>query len=263
LTINLSVCIEMIFADRPFEERIGCVAEAGLPAIEFWDWPDKDIARIDELCQRYGLQVAAFVMEPRGRLVHAEEPDQLREAVQRSIDAARALGCRNLIALVGRESPGLSRAEQHENVVRGLSEVAPLAEAAGVTLLVEPLNVLVDHAGFFLSSSQEAFQIVEEVGSANVKVLFDLYHQQVSEGNLTANIVAHLDRVGHIHAADVPGRHQPGTGEINYANVLRQVSQAGYSGYLGLEFQPSGDSFHSLQAITEIVDQVNRQEHGS
>lgn len=259
--IRLSVCIEMIFADRPFEERMDCVAEAGLGAFEFWDWPDKDINLINERRQLHDLEVAAFIMEPRGSLVNANAPAELKKDVNRSIAIAQILGCRNLIVLVGRESSGLSRQEQHDNIVRGLKQVAPLAEDAGVTLLLEPLNVIVDHAGFYLSSSQEAFQIVEEVDSPNVKVLFDIYHQQISEGNLIANITQHLDRIGYLHAADVPGRHEPGTGEVNYANVLRQVSEAGYNGYVGLEYQPSGDSYQSLEAITEIVAAVNREEH--
>jgi hydroxypyruvate isomerase len=259
--IQLSVCIEMIFADRPFEERIDCVAQAGLGAFEFWDWPAKDIERINERRQLHNLEVAAFIMEPRGRLVNAEAQAELRQGVSRSIATAQILECRNLIVLVGRVSPALSRQEQHNNIVRGLKQVAPLAEDAGVTLLIEPLNVTVDHAGFYLSSSQEAFQMAEEVGSPNVKVLFDIYHQQISEGNLIANITGHLDRIGYLHAADVPGRHEPGTGEINYANVMRQVSQAGYNGYVGLEYRPGGDSFQSLRTITEVAATVNRKEH--
>jgi hydroxypyruvate isomerase len=258
--IKLSVCVEMIFADRPFKERVDRVAEAGLGAFEFWDWPAKDINLINERRQFHNLEVAAFIMEPRGRLVHADASAELKEGVSRSIAIAQILGCRNLIVLVGRELPALSRQEQHDNIVHGLKHVAPLAEDAGVTLLIEPLNVIVDHAGFYLSSSQEVFQIVEEVGSPNVKVLFDVYHQQISEGNLIANITEHLDLIGYLHVADVPGRHEPGTGEINYANVMQQVNEAGYNGYVGLEYQPASDSFQSLRAITEIAIEVNRKE---
>jgi len=261
--MKLSACIEMLFADKPFEERIECVAKGGLGAFEFWDWPSKDIQLINQSRLRHNLEVAAFVMEPRGRLVHEVAPVKLREDVKHSIAAAQVLDCWNLIVLVGRESPALSRQEQHDNIVLGLRQAVPLAEDAGVTLLLEPLNVIVDHAGFYLSSSQEAFQIVEEVGSPNVKVLFDIYHQQISEGNLIANITAHLDMIGYLHAADVPGRHEPGTGEINFANVLRQVREAGYWGYVGLEYQPSGDSYQSLKTITEIEAAVNAEEHWS
>lgn len=258
--IKLSVCIETIFADRPFEERIDCVAEAGLGAFEFWDWPSKDINLINKRRQLRNLEVAAFITEPRGRLVNADAEAELKQGVSRSIAVAQILECRNLIVLVGRESSALSRQEQHDNIVRGLKQVAPLAEEAGVILLIEPLNVIVDHVGFYLSSSQEAFQIIGEVNSPNVKVLYDIYHQQISEGNLIANIIKHLDLIGYLHVADVPGRHEPGTGEINYANVIRQVSKAGYSGYVGLEYWPSGDPYQSLKTITDIVDAVNQEE---
>lgn len=260
MTIQLSVCIEMIFTHQPFLERIDSVAQAGLSAFEFWDWPSKDVNQINERRQRHSLDVAAFVMEPRGGLVRADSPAELRDGVVRSLATAQMLDCRNLIVLVGREVPQVPRQEQHDNILRGLKQVAPLAEKAGVTLLIEPLNVIVDHTGFYLSSSREAFEIVREVGSPNVKVLFDIYHQQVSEGNLIANITEHLDLIGYLHAADVPGRHEPGTGEINYASLLRQVSQAGYKGFLGLEYRPSADSFQSMKAIADIVAMVNRKE---
>jgi hydroxypyruvate isomerase len=259
MTIHLSVCVEMIFTHQPFLQRIDSVAQAGLSAFEFWDWPTKDVDQINERRQRHNLDVAAFIMEPRGSLVHADSSAELRDGVIRSLVTAQTLDCRNLIVLVGREMSQLSRRAQHDNIVRGLKQVAPLAEEAGVTLLIEPLNVIVDHRGFYLSSSQEAFEIVQEVGSSNVKVLFDIYHQQISEGNLIVNLTKHLDLIGYLHAADVPGRHEPGTGEINYANLLRRVSQAGYEGFLGLEYRPSVDSFHSLKAIADIVAMVNRE----
>jgi hydroxypyruvate isomerase len=263
VSIQLSVCIEMIFTHQPFLERIDSVAQAGLSAFEFWDWPTKDVDRINERRQCHNLDVAAFIMEPRGSLVHADSPAELQDGVVRSLVTAQMLDCRNLIVLVGREIPQLSRQAQHHSIVRGLKQVAPLAEEAGVTLLIEPLNVIVDHEGFYLSSSREAFEIVQEVGSPNVKVLFDIYHQQVSEGNLIANITEHLDLIGYLHAADVPGRHEPGTGEINYANLLQQVSQAGYEGFLGLEYRPSVDSFQSIKAIADIVALVNRKERSA
>lgn len=263
MTIQLSVCIEMIFAHQPFLERIDSVAQAGLGAFEFWDWPAKDVDQINERRRRHNLDVAAFIMEPRGSLVHNDARAELQDGVVRSLATAKMLDCRNLIVLVGRQVPDICRQEQHDNILRGLKQIAPLAEEAGVILLIEPLNVIVDHAGFYLSSSREAFEIVQEVGSPNIKVLFDIYHQQVSEGNLIANITEHLDLIGYLHVADVPGRHEPGTGEINYANLLRQVSQAGYEGFLGLEYRPSDDSFQSLEAIAGIVAMINRKEQSA
>jgi hydroxypyruvate isomerase len=250
----------MVFADRPFEERLASVARAGIGAIEYWTLPDKDIGLIDEQRRRHNLKVAAFGLHPWGGLVRDVPAAEMRDAAARSIGVARRLGCPNLLGLVGREVPGLSRQEMHDNIVRNMQVAAPMAEDAGITLLVEPLNVAVDHPGFYLSSSQEALQIVEEVGGPYVKMLYDLYHMQISEGNLTATIIANLDRIGHFHLADVPGRHEPGTGEINFAYILRRIDKGGYGGYVGLEYKPSGDAFESLGPITDMVAAINREE---
>ncbi len=134
-------------------------------------------------------------------------------------------------------------------IVAALRAGAPLCEDAGVTMVLEPLNVLVDHAGYYLVTSAEGFQIVDEVGSPAVKLLYDVYHQQITEGNLIATITANVGRIGHLHVADVPGRHEPGTGEINYRNVLRAVEAAGYAGYVGLEYQPQADPAATLATV--------------
>ncbi len=142
-------------------------------------------------------------------------------------------------------------------MVACLKTAAPLAEEAGVTLVLEPLNILVDHPGYFLTSSREGFEIVEQVGSPAVKLLYDIYHQQVTEGNLIATITSHIDLIGHFHAADVPGRHEPGTGEINYANVLAAIDEAGYEGFIGLEYAPTVATAESLQAVLSMREEIN------
>ena len=113
--------------------------------------------------------------------------------------------------------------------------------------MVEPLNILVNHRGYFLSQSKEAFQIIDEVGSSNVKILFDIYHQQISEGNLIANITANIDKIGHFHVADNPGRHEPGTGEINYTNVFAAIRKTGFDGFVGMEMWPVGDHAEAVR----------------
>ena len=110
-----------------------------------------------------------------------------------------------------------------------------------MTLSIETLNVLVDHKGYYLATSEEGFRMVDAVGSPRVRLLFDIYHQQITEGNLIANITANLGKISHFHLADVPGRHQPGTGEINYLNVFRAIAAKGYTGFLGLEMWPTVD----------------------
>jgi hydroxypyruvate isomerase len=146
--------------------------------------------------------------------------------------------------------PQLSAEEKYENVLAGLKTIAPLAEKAGVTLVLEPLNIYVDHPGYYLHGSALGFDLIRAVDSPNIRLLYDIYHMQVMEGNLITSLTHNLDVIGHIHVADVPGRHQPGTGEINYANVFKALKEAGYEKYIGLEFAPT---VASEQAAAEAL----------
>ncbi len=135
----------------------------------------------------------------------------------------------------GNEIAGVPRAEQHARVVAALRAAAPLAEAAGIQLVLEPLNILVNHMGYYLTTTAESVAVIEEVGSPMVKVLYDVYHQQITEGNLINNIRANIGHIGHIHVGDVPGRKQPGTGEINYKNVFKAIRDTGFTGFVVFE----------------------------
>ena len=275
--LQMSVCIELIFADRDFPARIDAVADAGLPAFEFWGWEDKDIASIAESKEAHGLEVAALSVSPQVNLLEGDSIPDFLNAIRESCQVAHQLGCKRLMAhahdvpwaagqpwysCLGDDTEKARRRMQHDNIVRAFKQAAPIADAEGVTLLVEPLNTLMDHSGYFIGSSQEGFSIVREVDSPSVRLLFDVYHMQIGEGNLISNLTEHIDLVGHLHVADVPGRHEPGTGEISFLNVLSAAKRVGYDGYVGLEYIPSGDSMASLHLIRQIVDQVNRRGEG-
>lgn len=161
----------------------------------------------------------------------------------------------SLIMTTGQARNDITRYKQHTNIVLALKAAAPYFEDAGITLVLEPLNTLKDHRGYFLDSSYEAFGIIEEVGSPAVKLLYDIYHQQITEGNLIPTITENIRHIGHFHAADVPGRHQPGTGEINYANVFAAIDKLGYNYYVGLEYSPtlpSADTIKTTAALAGI-----------
>lgn len=253
---KLSACIEMIFNEVRFIDRIAKVSEIGMPAFEFWNWSSKNINEIDRERQKYGLRTAAFGVDIRKSIVEQDATSSFLEAVERSIGVARQLGCQTLITTTGNELKDVPRIQQHANIVRSLEGATTIAEKEGVTLVLEPLNVLVDHKGYYLSSSSEGFEIIREIGSPNVKLLYDIYHQQIMEGNLISTIRKNIDLIGHFHVADVPGRHEPGTGEINYANVLRAISDTGYNGYVGLEFMPTKDPKQALKYIIDIRDSI-------
>ena len=163
----------------------------------------------------------------------ADYIDGLRE----SIAAAKRIGCPTLISQTGGDT-GEERARQHESLIDGLRACAPLLEEAGVTLVVEPLNTTVDHEGYYLSSSAEGFALVDEVGSPCVRLLYDIYHQQIMEGNIIDTVTANLDKIAHFHAAGVPGRHELDRGELNYPAIFRAIDAAGYRRYIGLEYAP-------------------------
>ncbi len=255
-TLRLSACIEMIFRDRPFMERMALVAKCGLPAIEFWSWRDKDLDGIIARKKETGLQVSAFCVDPGTRLTLPRFKDAFVSGVEGTIEALKKLDVKTMIVTVGNEIPRTPREEQHQSIVDCLKAAAPLAEKAGITLVVEPLNTLVDHGGYYLWSSKEGFEIVREVGSPNVKLLYDIYHQQIMEGNLIANITKSIDLIGHFHVGDVPGRHEPGTGEINYLNVFKAIAKTGYKGYIGLEFVPAKSGEEALKRVKELAQQA-------
>ncbi|MFC4986528.1 hydroxypyruvate isomerase family protein [Saliphagus infecundisoli] len=248
--VSLSVCVEMVYDDEPFEARIGRAAEAGADAVEFWDWREKDLEAIQKAAEEAGLPIVGCTAG--GSLTDPDEADEAVETIRESIGTAEECGIPSLIVTTGQDQEGLDRETQHDTIMEVLSRVAGDAEEAGVTLVVEPLNTAVDHPGYFLVSSEEGFEIVEEVGSDAVKLLYDVYHQQVTEGNIIETITENADSIGHVHVADVPGRHEPGTGELNYANVFDAIDDAGYDGYVGCEFSPTGDPDEAMAGVLDL-----------
>jgi hydroxypyruvate isomerase len=251
--LKLSACIEMIFRDRPFLERIDAVADTGLKAFEFWGWRDKHLPAIRDRATRRGLQISSFGMDTGGPMVEASGTESFIDGLKASIDAARTLDVKTLICTVGQEIPGVDRTAQHRAIVEKLKAGVPILEAAGITAVIEPLNILVDHRGYYLSTSDEGLELVDEVASPNVLLLFDIYHQQITEGNVTQNLTRNISRIGHVHVADVPGRHEPGSGELNYAHIFKALEGAGYEGFVGLEYLPSGDSADSLRQTLQLA----------
>ena len=234
---RFSVCVEMVYRPLPFVERIEAVARAGYDAFEFWNWQDKDLEAVEATSRRLGLAVAAFGVSG-GTLMDAANHDAYIETTHRAAAWARRLGCPNLIVTTGNEVTGVSRAAQFDVLHRGLERVAAAAADGGVVAVLEPLNTKVDHAGYFLDHAVDAFRLVRDINSSALRVLYDMYHMQIMDGDLIATIEANLDLISHFHVADVPGRHEPGTGEINYAFLFDFIDKLGYSGWIGCEYKP-------------------------
>lgn len=242
-----SLCTEMFFMEAPFEERFRPAREAGFDYIEFWSWADKDIPAIKELCRRYDLRIASFSGDQNLSLIDETQRADYLRFVEQSLEVAGFLGCGNLVihsnglgdgGVVLNPYDHLSHVQKIDAMAETLKRLAPRAEKAGVNLLLEALNTRVDHPGNFLSSTAQAAEIVGSIGSPWIKILYDIYHMQIMEGNIIDTLRKNMDRIGYIHIADVPGRHEPGTGEIHFPNVMRALRELGYDGFVGFELSP-------------------------
>lgn len=237
------------------------LARHGYDAFEMFEWRDPQVLETFVTEKKKHPLVCATLVANRGvtapgcSLVNPREREQFLKEMQLSIEAAKKVDCKRLVVLTGNEQGGMPRSEQMANAVAALRAAAPLLEKSGITAVVEVLNTYVNHAGYFLYRVGDAAEMVDRVGSPNVKILFDIYHVQIMEGNLIENIRMHVDRIGHFHIGDVPGRHEPGTGEINYRNVFRAIFELGdrYQGYAALEYRPLAPLEENLAAMRRLT----------
>ena len=242
--VKYSVCLDAVFSGQDILNSIEKVHECGLDTVEFWGFEEKNLNDIKQLTQKLGMNISTFCAKPTG-LNDRATFELFLEDLKSAASAAKLLNVDRLITLVGQDT-GESIETQHQNIVDCLKFALPYLEENKITLLIEPLNIAVDHKGYSLYYSKDAFNIVNAVDSPFVKVIFDIYHQQITEGNLISNIVNNIDRIGHFHAAGNPGRHELNIGEINYAEIFKAIAETDYNGYVGLEYFPVGDITDSL-----------------
>lgn len=247
---RFAVNLEMWWTQHDFLQRIALASQLGFPAIEFWSWRDKDIAAIQDVTADLGLEIAQIV--GWGFQPGMNDPRSLpafEREIKEACEVARRLKCKKMTVLAGNDLAGASREEMHENITRALKKAAPIAESADVMLILEPLNTRVDHAGYCLSYSADAVKICRAVGSTHVKINWDLYHLQITEGDLCGRMKEGFDQLGYVQIADHPGRHEPGTGEIHYPRVLRELHDLGYRGCVGLELTPRDDATAAARRV--------------
>lgn len=255
--MKAAICMEMLFPGRSPPEKVRLIAEAGFRAVEFWGWRDKDLPALAQVCRSLGVEVANFsghrVGSPVAEAVHEAFLADLRDAVA----AARLLDCRRLMVLsnelgeggrVVDTFPGISAERQYENLVAAVRKALEELPAE-FTLLLEPLNTRIDHAGCFLSDMPTAVRAVREVGDPRFKVLCDLYHLGVMGVDLSRMVQTYIRDIGYFHVADYPGRHEPGTARSDWPGLLARIRDLGYQGCVGFEYAPTGDSAASLQRI--------------
>ena len=243
-----SIMLWTVLRKLPFEERLEKVAEAGYHAVELVGecakWTEDDFRRYNKKRAELGI-----TFDTTAGMRHGVGDPSVREAflvdLRAQLTTMQKIDCPALIVMSGNVVPGLSPQTQHDSCVEGLKRAAELVEGKRVTLLLENID-LEENPRYYMWSVPEAFKIIEEVNHPQVKFLYDFYHAQISGGNLIANLQSHADKVGLIHIADVPGRHEPGTGEINYLNIYKKLAELKYNRYVAMEFLPSGDPVKTL-----------------
>jgi hydroxypyruvate isomerase len=257
----LSVMLWTVEPKLPFEQRIAKVAEAGYHAVELvgeWQgWSKDEFLRARRQLHKLGMVVDAS-SGVHASLCDPGQRDALLGEIRALVPILGEFECARLILLTGDRVPGLSHEQMRANCVESLRRAADLTAPQSVEILLETIDPE-ENPKYFLASVAEGFQVVREIGHPRIKLLYDFFHEQVAEGNLIAKLEKNLDLLGLVHIADVPGRHEPGTGEINFANIYRKLGQLGYSRYVAMEFIPTGDVVASLRIARELAEKCGAE----
>jgi hydroxypyruvate isomerase len=243
----------MYWPELPPARRVERVAAAGLRAYEFWDYSNKDLPALQAAADAQGVALAGFVCEPGFALTGPTPVDAHVAGVVRAAAVGRKLGASTLIVTAGNVVAGESYETTRRRVLRKLKAMAAAARQEGVTLCLEPLNVHDDHPGYWLTTMAQAADLVEEVDLPSLKILYDIYHQQITEGSILANLRKYAPRIGHIHVAGAPGRGNLVGGDLDYRTIFAAIDDIGYDGYVGLEFRPTGDTAAALAEAVELT----------
>ncbi len=248
--MRLCVPIPCFFGDMDFSDAIRKVGELGFDAAETYNWKTLDLEAVKNACDESGVELLSLCTT-EFRMTDPAFRKQWLDGLRESCVAARKVGASRLITQVGQDT-GAPREEQHAAIVETLRQARPILEDSGVTIMIEPLNTYVNHPGYYLWSSVEGFEIIREVGHPLVKVVYDIYHQQVMEGNIIPNVTNNLDCIAHLHSAGHPGRNELQFGENDYNVIFKAIDKAGYTGSCGLEYRPLLDPIESLVKAKEL-----------
>lgn len=258
---KIDVCVEPLFDGMKLSEKAKKVKDAGFDAIEFWFYDmdkDHDVDKLASYVRESGLVVNNVVVNAPdasigGSLLDPEDRPKYIKRLKETIKVAKDLNCNKAITCSGNTRPGIQTLIQYRSMVDTLKAAAEVAEPEGFSLFLECLNSTIDHPGYFVDSSSLGASAVREVNSPSVKVLYDVYHMQIMEGNVIDTITRNIDIIGHFHSAGVPGRHELDNGELNYPQILKAIDNLGYTGYFGLEYWPELPGGESLKRMRELT----------
>ena len=248
--MRLCVPIPCFFGDMDFCEGLRRVKALGYDAAETYNWKGLDFDAVRRTCEETGVELLSMCTS-EFRMTDPTFRQAWLDGLEESCQAANRMGAKRLITQVGQDT-GAPREQQHAAIVETLNLARPILEKSGVTIMLEPLNTLVNHPGYYLWSAVEGFEIIREVNHPLVKLVYDIYHQQVMEGNIIPNITKNLDCIAHLHSAGHPGRNELQYGENDYKVIFAAVDKAGYTGACGLEYRPLMDPEESLREAMRL-----------
>src|SRR5436190_1255566 len=260
---KLSIMLWTVFRDLPFEQRLEKVAAAGYTNVEligeYEKWTDAEFDRANAKRKELGITFDCTAGIKHG-LCNPAERDALLAEVRQALPIMERISCPSIILLSGNVVPGMTIEAQHQSCVDGLKAASALVE--GRKINGEPVRVLLENIDpeenpkYFLTSVARGFEIVKAVAHPQIQFLYDFFHEQISEGNLIEKLEKNIEHVGLVHVADVPGRHEPGTGEINYRNIFRKLAELKYDRMVAMEFLPTGDAIAQLRAAGKLAMQA-------
>jgi hydroxypyruvate isomerase len=253
--------LTLLYNEHEFLERFGAASRAGFKGVEYLFPYDYDKHTLAELLHRHNLTqvlhnlpAGDWAKGERGIACHPNRVNEFQTSVEKAIDYATALDCKQVNCLAGLAPDNVAPEKLRETFINNLKFAAPKFKAAGIKLLIEPINSIRDMPGFYLNHTQQALDIIADVGSDNLFVQHDIYHMQIMEGDLASTIVKNLAMIAHMQLADNPGRHEPGTGEINYPFLFEFIDKIGYSGWIGCEYKPLTTTDAGLGWIRKYLD---------
>ena len=258
MNFQKSACIEPMYQELPFLDRFQAAKRDGFDFVEFWNWTNKDLDAVKAAARSAGVGISGFNGDAELSLIDPEQKEAYLDFLRRSVEAAKKVGARSVTIHsngLGEGGVVIDHYDRLSNTVKlctmfdTLKECARIAEASGVLMNLEPLNITTDHVGNFLQTTRMAAEMTRLIASPKLKVLYDVYHMQLNEGSLCDNIRAYGDQFGHVHVADAPGRHEPGTGEINFHKVFACLEDVGYRGLIGFELIPETTTENAARVI--------------
>ncbi|MBP2032835.1 hydroxypyruvate isomerase [Clostridium algifaecis] len=260
MALRKCACIDTLYTELPWLERFQAAKNDGFEAVEFWDWRVRDLEATRKAAEVAKITISGFNGDAGYSLVDPTHKEKYLNYLKQSIAAAKQVGAHSVTihsnalgegGVVVNHYDNLSDTVKLCSMYDVLLACAKIAEEEKINLNLEALNITTDHVGNFLKYTQMGAEICRLINSQQLKLLYDVYHMQINEGCICDTITNYVDQMGHIHVADAPGRHEPGTGEINYKKVIRHLEACGYTGFVGYELFPLTDTAEAVKAIME------------